>query len=105
MAEAVFHRVETDIQTSALAKMQVESGEVWGREPRGSHFLVVQAYRNELPAGKRGIQFTTKVSPHRGSGTSFEARWYYPLTEGVEKRTKNGQDYAAIKAVVENKQL
>ncbi len=104
MPERFFHRVETPIQTPELALLQVSSGEIWGREPYGSNMLVVQAYRNELPPEKRGIQFTTPVTPQPGSGTPYEARWYYPLTTGVLLRRKEAVEYAAIPAKVENRQ-
>jgi hypothetical protein len=37
-------------------------------------------------------------------GSPFEARWYLKLTPGVELRQKGGEDYACIKAVVDNRQ-
>lgn len=82
--------------------MQVQSGEIWGKEARGSSLLSVKAYVGTLKG--RGIQFTTDIAPHPNQ-SPFEARWYYPLTPGVTKRTKNGQDYACITAAVTNHQL
>ncbi len=54
-----------------------------GKNLGGSRSLVVQAYRNRLPAKVRGIQFTSEVYPQKGSGTPYEARWYYDVTPGV----------------------
>jgi hypothetical protein len=102
MADDVFHRLESSTQSSSTAKLQEASGEIWGREPYGSGFLVVQAYRKSLPAGERGIEFTTEVRPERGSGTPYEARWYYPQTPGTMLRQKDGRDFAAIPARVKN---
>jgi hypothetical protein len=102
MPDEQYHRVESSTQTQEDAVMQVETGEIWGKEPYGSQFLVVQAYRMALSEGKRGIQFTTEVRPQRGSGTPFEARWYYQHTPGVLLRQKGGRDYAAIPAKVQN---
>lgn len=99
----VFHRLESPTQTRADALVQVASGEVWGRPARGSNIPSVKAYRNALPQGQRGIEFSTAVSPHKGSGTPYEARWYYPHTAGVLYRVDaKGQDYAAIPAHVTN---
>jgi hypothetical protein len=98
-----FYRVEGPTQTEEDAIMQVESGEIWGRPSRGSDIPSVKAYRGKLPPGKRGVQFTTPIQPDRGSGTPYEARWYYPQTPGVELRTgEDGEDYAVIPADVEN---
>ncbi len=99
-----FHRLETSTQTTAHAVLQVSSGEIWGLPARGSNIPSVKAYRNALPTGQRGIEFTTPVVPHIGSGTPYEARWYYPHTPGVQQKTKNLQDYAVITAAVLNYQ-
>jgi hypothetical protein len=36
----------------------------------------VKAYRGPLPLGTRGIEFTTAISPTKGSGTPYIAYWY-----------------------------
>lgn len=82
--------------------MQVASGEIWGKEARWSSILSVKAYVGQLVG--RGIQFTTAIAPHPNQ-SPLEARWYYPDTPGVMLRNKDGQDYAAITAVVANHQL
>jgi RHS repeat-associated protein len=58
-----YHRLESPSQPPEVARQQVESGEVWGRPPRGSDIPKVQAYDGPLPAGRRGIEFTTDVPP------------------------------------------
>jgi hypothetical protein len=99
-----FHRRESPTQTTQDAIRQVQSGEIWGAAARGSAIPAVKAYRNAIPANDRGIEFTTPVAPHAGSGTPYEARWYYPHTAGVTHTTDNGVDYAVISAVVTNHQ-
>jgi hypothetical protein len=79
----------------------VQTGEIWGKEARGSSILSVKAYVGIL-AG-RGIQFTTEIRPHPNQ-SPLEARWYYPDTPGVLCRRKGDQDYAAIPAAIENLQ-
>jgi hypothetical protein len=94
-----YNRRESPTQTRKDALLQVQSLEIWGREARGSVLLSVKAYRGILPAGERGIEFKTEVLPERGSGTPYEARWYYPQTPGTMLRTKGNIDYAAIPAL------
>ena len=100
-----FHRVETPTQTPETAVLQVARGEVWGAtaKPNGL-FPCVKAYPGRLPAGRRGVEFTTLIRPDLGSSTPFEMRWYYPGTAGVEHRVSDGVDYAAIRADVVNRQ-
>jgi hypothetical protein len=101
--DGTFSRWESTTQTPAIAVLQVLSGEIWGRTPNGGNYPTVQAYPWKLN-GRRGIEFTTQIQPHSMSAP-HEARWYLGLTPGVERRQKNGIDYACIKAVVENHQL
>lgn len=91
-----YHRVESPTQTSADAKAQVASGEIWGRPARGSNIPSVKAYRNQLPANRRGIEFITQVTPSKGSGSLFEARWYY----GDPGVLQNSAGFAVIPATV-----
>jgi hypothetical protein len=96
-----FFRRESPTQTPEDAKIQVQTGEIWGKEARGSAILSVKAYVGILSG--RGIQFTTETPPHPNQ-SPLEARWYYPDTLGVMLRQKDGQDYAAISALIENLQ-
>ena len=91
-----YHRLESPTQTSAVAKAQVASGEIWGRPARGSSIPSVKAYRNQLPANRRGIEFITQVMPSKGSGSPFEARWYY----GDLGVVQNSAGFAVIPAIV-----
>jgi len=97
-----FFRPETDTQTPAVALLQVLSGEVWGRTPQYGFEPTVQAYAGKLN-GRRGIEFVTGVAPHP-TGSPFEARWYLTQTPGVELPQKEGEDFACIKAIVDNQQ-
>jgi hypothetical protein len=96
MMPGPFHRLETSLQSSTDAVLQHQSMEIWGREPYGSSFLVVQAYRGPLPTGERGVEFDTDIPPERGSGGPREARWYFPNTPRVMLRSRNGEDFACI---------
>ena len=89
-------------QPKSLAPIQVASGEVWGRTPRGGSEPTVQAYTGKL-RNDRGIDFTTLIDPHP-DGSPLEVRWYLTATPGVECRRKDGEDFACIKAVVTNMQ-
>lgn len=108
MAFGPFHRRESPTQTKQDAIDQIASQEVWGKAARMNGIPSVKAYRNTMPAGQRGIEFTTFVSPTSGSGTPIEARWYPPSPgnppNGVDHRQRNGEDYAAIAARVVNLQ-
>ena len=77
----VYHRLESPTQTPADAARQVASGEIWGRTPFGSDRPKVKAYAGPLPAGRRGIEFVTDVSPHSG-GHAMRPEWSGP-TPGV----------------------
>lgn len=101
-----FNRRETDIQTPGLAKEQVATGEIWGLTPsNGGMEPTVQAYagRLRLPH-KRGIEFTTDVLPHPNA-SPFEVRWYMTKTPQVQRRHKDGKEFACITAIVTNLQL
>jgi hypothetical protein len=102
--DETFHRLESPTQTREDALRQVQSSEVWGRPARGSAIPSVRAYRKNIPVARRGIEFTTLIEPHPGSGSPYEARWYYPHTPGVLLRTRNYEDFAAIPADVTNLQ-
>ena len=53
----------------------------------------------------RGIEFETQVTPTKGSGTPYEARWYVG-TSGVRQIRSGGIDYAVISiSVTKNTQV
>ena len=99
-----FCRWESDTQTREVARLQQQSGEIWGRTPRGGMEPTVQAYPFPLAADRRGIEFTTDTTPHP-NGSPYEIRWYLIRTPGVLLRQKDGEDFACILADVENRQL
>lgn len=98
-----YHRLESPTQTSAVAIEQTESGEIWGRTPRGGIVPTVQAYPLSLPAARRGVEFTTPIDPYP-NGSPLEVRWYLGRTPGVEERTRNNEVFASIAAAVINRQ-
>ncbi|WP_310482143.1 hypothetical protein [Chamaesiphon sp. VAR_48_metabat_403] len=73
--EQIYHRKKSDSQTAAIARLQIETQEIWGGPCRNfmySDIPKVKAYLNKLPMKKdlvtqeRGIEFTTKAEPDRG---------------------------------------
>jgi hypothetical protein len=105
MPHGPYHRVESPTQTPDDAVQQVVSGEIWGRAAKqGGLFLCVKAYPGALPAGKRGIRFTTAVPHDRRFSSPTECGWYHPETPGVILRTTADEDFAAIPAHVINSQ-
>ena len=96
-----FHRRESPTQTVDDAEVQVASGEIWGRTPRGGITPTVQAYPGAIAHNQRGVEFTTPVIPHEG-GSPFEVRWYLGNTPGVRACLKNSEQFACISAVVLN---
>lgn len=95
----VYHKVETTTQTPETAAMQQRSGEIWGKEPRlGGLGPSVNAYVGPLPAGARGIEFTTSIPP--GSALPFPgglARWYGDRQPGV---SINDQGFAVLPVTI-----
>lgn len=105
MPHGPFHRLESRTQTPETATIQVQTGEIWGRVARGGQNPCVKAYRNAMPNGSRGIEFTTQIAPHPGAGSPFDARWYHPETPGVQlKHNTANEDFAVITATVKNLQ-
>lgn len=104
MAHGPFSRYESPTQTKADAILQARTGEIWGSAGRFSLAPCVRAYPKSLPAGQRGINFSTTTAPDRWSSSPIEAKWYYPATPGVQKRQKGSVEYACIDAVVQNLQ-
>lgn len=90
-----FHRKESPTQSMKIAQLQEESLEVWGREPRGSSMLTVQAYKRKLPEGDRGIIFNSHVEPNP-DGHPHTASWSGERSGMLKRKGKHG-DYTAIK--------
>ena len=80
----VYHRRESPPQTSAHARKQQASGELWGKPARiGGGIACVKAHKGQLPPHTRGIEFMTDVKPTPGCNTPIEVRWYADGTPGV----------------------
>ena len=54
-----------------MARLQQESGELWGRHAVWGARPMAQAYGGPLPEGVRGIEFTTDVTPDPGGKPSL----------------------------------
>ncbi len=89
-----YHRKESPTQSISIAELQEHSKEVWGKEPRGSDILTVQAYKRKLPTGKRGIEFDTYVEPN-SDGHPHMASWSGERP-GIFKRRDDTGEYVAI---------
>lgn len=101
-----YYRVESPTQTAETAVKQAKTKQIWGKAARGSNILAVKAYRGNLTEGERGVDFTTAIQPHPGSGSPFEAKWYYPHTVGTFSIDRDDVEYAAIEAEsVVNRQI
>ncbi len=91
-------------QTSAVAKLQQTSGEMWGDVPKnGGAFRCVQVYRHALGPADMGIEFTTTTTPTAGAGTPWETRWLY-CDHGVPKCSPgvwlNARGFAVLRVTV-----
>jgi hypothetical protein len=101
-----YHRIESSTQSSADAKAQQASGEIWGKAANTSTIPTVKAYRGTLPPNTRGIEFTTNISPTPGTGSPYEANWYpcltniIPCSPGVRVIQSSGIDFAIVSVVV-----
>jgi hypothetical protein len=75
--------------------MQINSWEIWGGPARNffqSHIPKVKAFPAHLPVGKKGIDFTTAVTPDRNTRPGI-VYW-----SGERKGVRNDEDgYAKIK--------
>jgi len=96
---AFYHGLETDTQPPKVVSVQRQSGTIRGYPARGSRIPKVRAYGGRLPAGKRGIEFTTDVPPD-GGGAPGLPTWSGPrfgVRAGVDDQ---GWDYVEIDVVV-----
>jgi hypothetical protein len=90
-----YHRKESPTQSVRIAMLQEKSLEVWGKEPRGSCFPKVQAFKGRLEHVARGIEFDTHVEPDP-DGHPHIACWS-GQRDGVFLRPDSLGDYVAIK--------
>ena len=89
-----FYRAESPTQTVDTAKLQVASGEIWGRAPRGGAFPAVQAYVGPLPDGERGIEFYTETKPDGWPGSAMAGHVYW---RGPREGVRVEDDFAKIR--------
>jgi hypothetical protein len=84
-------QLESLTQTSADARQQEESQEIWGRPPRGSETAKVKAYVGPLPEGSRGVEFATDIEPDLGTPPGH-AYW-----SGLRSGVRLKGDFAILK--------
>lgn len=89
-----YHRKESPTQSVKVAALQEQSLEVWGKEPRNSDMLKVQAFKRRLPTVTRGIEFNSHVDPDP-DGHPHIACWSGDRPGMLERQDENGH-YAAI---------
>jgi hypothetical protein len=94
-----YHRLESPTQTSTDAQRQQATGEIWGKAASFSNLPAVKAYQGPLPAGARGIEFTTSTAPTPGTSTPTVAYWHIG-TPGVRTLTSGGIQFAVISATI-----
>ncbi len=93
-----YHKLESPTQTAKDARLQETNEQLWGRAPQGSEIPAAQAYTGPLPAGRRGIEFSTEVKPDSGT-VPGQANWSR-ARPGVEI----AGDFAKIKKMLKNTQ-
>ena len=81
---------------------QVSASEVRARtRPANPAHPCIRAYPRPLHPGERGITFTSPIAHDPRFSAPHEARWYFPLTGGVKRRTDaQGEQVAALPAAV-----
>lgn len=110
----LYHRLESDTQTAEHARLQQESGELWGA-PRQNYFAgsvpVAQAHFGPLPEGARGLEFTTDIAPDAGGAPhrpdwSLRDRSPEELKHIRQELGPDGRTYAKLKIhVTKNTQV
>ena len=85
-----FFRLKSPTQTFDVAKLQEQTGEMWGRAPRNSDIPKVQAWEGPLPEGKQGVEFYTDVAPDTGGAPGR------PTWSGPRPGVRVEDDYAKI---------
>ena len=61
-----YHRFKSPTQTEADIQQQIQSLEIWGQAAHNvyqSNIPKVKAFVGQLPPNKKGIEFTTDVTP------------------------------------------
>ena len=95
----VYHRLESRTQPQGIVVIQQQSGTIRGYPALGSLIPKVKAYGGPLPAGRRGIEFTTDVPPDLGCAPGRPT--WSGNRQGVSIRTDDqGREYAEISVVI-----
>ncbi|MFJ8744141.1 RHS repeat-associated core domain-containing protein [Embleya sp. NPDC127516] len=76
-----YHRSSSRTQTDELALTQQGNRQLWGREPQHGMWPAAEAHGGPLPAGARGVEFTTPIRP-TGPGR-YGAEWEVEKSAGV----------------------
>jgi hypothetical protein len=101
--EQIYHRKKSNSQTAEVAKLQIESQEIWGGPCKNfmySDIPKVKAYLNQLPMKKDmvtqelGIEFTTDAEPDRGLPRGLI------LWSGNREGVRTEGEYAKIKVQI-----
>ena len=69
-----FHRRTSETQTAETCKLQLASGEAWGKVPRQRARPAVQAIAGPLPPGQSGFEFWAFAAPDVFFGPMAEWR-------------------------------
>lgn len=97
----LFHRKRSRTQQLPDDVLQITSGMLWGRLPRGGKCPTAQAYFGPLPPGVSGIEFVTPVHPQQtGLPAGFGANWYWSETAFTGALSVAGTEYAVIPVIV-----
>ncbi|MGV4930082.1 RHS repeat-associated core domain-containing protein [Streptomyces sp. BHT-5-2] len=98
-----FHRLASPTQTRAHTDLVIESGQLWGREPRWGGGATAQAHRGPLPANAPpgSFEFYTSVEPkpQRNTPPGY-ASWEYGKESGVGHLVHEGEEFAWIPVFV-----
>jgi hypothetical protein len=95
LSRPLYHRIETTTQPANIVSIQRKSGRIRGYPALGSLIPKVKAYEGPLPAGQKGIEFTTDVPPDDG-GAPGRPTWSgarQGIMSGVDDQ---GRDFVEI---------
>jgi hypothetical protein len=93
---STYHRFVSSTQTPADIEEQIRSLEIWGKAAHNvyqSDIPKVKAFVGSLPQGKKGIEFTTDVSPDLNT-PPYLATW-----SGNRPGVTTEDDYAKLKVL------
>ncbi|MEN9568746.1 MAG: hypothetical protein RLZZ69_3944 [Cyanobacteriota bacterium] len=93
---STYHRFVSSTQTLEDIEKQLQSLEIWGRPARNlyqSNIPKVKAFIGKLPENKKGIEFTTDVTPDPNTPPNW-ATW-----SGNRRGVKTEDGYAKLKVL------